>query len=598
MGGAQQLNVFSQFFEAVASFPGAALFHYGSYDVKALREMKDRMGGIHRALMDQILTSCHNVLSVLHPHCYFPVYSNRLREVARFLGYEFTGPILSSVGSIVARERWEETGDNALKEALISYNRQDCEALRTVCSFMRQGPALAATHEKVPGRDEEVVRTDALRRTGEGNRPVFRKAEFAYPEFDLVNKCAYFDYQRDRVFARTSRRPKTASPRCVPKTERRASLSTDVSLARRSCALCGNRRIVREGTIRRWLIDLKYYRTGIGVKRWQPRYLIRRYRCRACGGTFTSPDVFLGSEGRGFYGHGLACWCVYHNIVGKQPMLQVHRGLNDVFGLNIPNKQTYRFKARLAAYYLPLCEEILTAILGGPVLCVDETPVKLRKTTGYVWVLASAADVYYLFRDSREGTFLQDLLGTYQGVLVSDFFTAYDSLPCRQQKCLVHLMRDMNDDLRKNPYDEQLRSVAQPFARLLKDIVLTIDRYGLRRYHLNKHVKAAERFCDTITRSHFDSESALKYQKRVDKYGDRLFTFLHFDGVPWNNNNAEHAVHYFAKLRRFSDGTFTRCSVEELLTLITVLQTCEYNQVNPLKFLLSGSNQLGRIKGG
>jgi len=268
-----------------------------------------------------------------------------------------------------------------------------------------------------------------------------------------------------------------------------------------------------------------------------------------------------------------------------------------VFGLNIPNKQTYRFKARLAAYYLPLREEILTAILGGPVLCVDETPVKLRKTTGYVWVLASATDVYYLFRDTREGTFLQDLLGTYQGILVSDFFTAYDSLPCRQQKCLVHLMRDMNDDLRRNPYDEQLRSVAQPFARLLKDIVLTIDRYGLRRYHLHKHLKAAERFCNTITRSHFDSEHALKYQKRVDKYGDRLFTFLHYDGVPWNNNNAEHAVHYFAKLRRFSDGTFTRSSVDELLTLITVLQTCEYHQVNPLKFLLSGANQLGWIKG-
>ncbi len=56
-------------------------------------------------------------------------------------------------------------------------------------------------------------------------------------------------------------------------------------------------------------------------------------------------------------------------------------------------------------------------------------------------------------------------------------------------------------------------------------------------------------------------------------------------------------MHSFAKLRRFSDGTFTRSSVEELLRLITVLQTCEYNQVNPLKFLLSGKNQLSSIRG-
>ncbi len=592
----QQVSLFTQFCEAVAAIPGAALFHYGSYDVKALREMRDHMGSAHRSLMDHVVESCHNVLSVLHPHCYFPVYSNRLREVARFLGYEFTGQIRSSLGSIVVRERWEETGDSTLKEAVITYNREDCEALRTVCSFIRQSAVLAAAHEKVPGRDEEVLRTDALRRAGEGNRPVFRKAEFACPEFELVNKCAYFDYQRDRVFARTRHRPKNANPKRVPKTQRRASLSTEISAPRHNCPNCGGRRIICEKTIRRWLIDLKYYRTGIGVKRWQPRYLIRYYRCRTCGGIFKSPDVFLGLEGRGLYGHGLACWCVYQNIVGKQTMFQIYRSLRDIFGLTIPHSQTYHFKARLAGHYRPLCEEILAAILDGPVLHVDETPVKLRKTTGYVWVLASATAVYYLFRDSREGTFLQDLLGTYQGILVSDFFTAYDSLPCRQQKCLIHLMRDINDDLRRNPYDEELGSVAEPFARLLKDIVLTIDRYGLRRYHLHKHVKAAERFCGSIARGHFGSECALKYQKRIEKYGDRLFTFLHCDDVSWNNNNAEHAVHYFAKLRRFNDGTFTRSSIEELLTLITVLLTCEYNRVNPLKFLLSGKNRLSLIK--
>ena len=269
----------------------------------------------------------------------------------------------------------------------------------------------------------------------------------------------------------------------------------------------------------------------------------------------------------------------------------------DIFNLNIQTAQIYRFKSSLASHYKPLYEEVLAATLRDNVLHIDETPVKLRKTIGYVWVLSSATEVYYLFRDSREGTFLQDLLGTYQGVLVSDFFTAYDSLKCRQQKCLIHLMRDINDDLRRNPYDDELRSVAAPFARLLKDIVLTIDRYGLRKRHLHKHVKTAERFCSNIARSHFASDCALKYQTRFKKYGDRLFTFLQYDAVPWNNNNAEHAIHYFAKLRRFADGTFTQASLEELLIILSVLQTCEYNRVNPLKFLLSGKNQLRWIRG-
>ena len=47
-----------------------------------------------------------------------------------------------------------------------------------------------------------------------------------------------------------------------------------------------------------------------------------------------------------------------------------------------------------------------------------------------------------------------------------------------------------------------------------------------------------------------------------------------------------------AKLTRIADGTFTQSSVEQLLVLLSVLQTCEYRKVNPLKFLLSGKRQL------
>ncbi len=595
-GKDQQADIFKDFCESVAGYPGAALFHYGQYDARALRDIKPDLGNGYELLMDNVLNSCHNALSVLHPHCYFPVYSNRLRDVARFLGYEFKGKILTGIESIMYRERWEKTADTALRDALIAYNREDCEALRLVCSFMRESVALASGRQKVPGRNEEVAPTESLRRAGEGNRPVFKKPEFAYPEFEFINKCAYFDYQRDHVFARTQRLQRKVRSDPAHKIERKASSSTVVSVVCKRCLLCGSRKIIQEKTVRRWLIDLKYFKSGIGVKIWQPRYLIRQYHCRACGETFLSPDLPFNMVSHTIYGHGLISWCVYHNIVGKQPMLQVLRGLKDIFNLNIVQSATYRVRRILASYYRPLCDEILASLQSESVLHVDETQVKLRKTTAYVWVLSSATKVYYLVRDSRESTFLQELLGGYDGVLVSDFFTGYDSLRCQQQKCLVHLMRDLNDDLRRNPYDEELRSVAQPFAKLLKEIVLTIDRYGLRRLHLHKHVKSAESFCSSVARRHFSSDHALKYQKRFEKYGDRLFTFLHYDGVPWNNNNAEHGIHYFAKLRRFGDGMFTKASLEDILTVLTVLQTCEYNRISPLKFLLSGKNQLRFMK--
>jgi hypothetical protein len=201
----KQVCVFLKFCESLAALPNAVLFHYGNYELKVVKEMRRRVGAEHSELIDRILTSCCNVLSVVHQHCYFPTYSNRLKDVAGFLGYRFDNPINSGLGSVIFRERWERAADNSLKQALIKYNRQDCEALKTICSFVSRSTALMSEPNGARGSNQEVISTDSLGNVGEGKRPLFRKAEFACPEFEAVNKCAYFDYQRDPVFARTRR---------------------------------------------------------------------------------------------------------------------------------------------------------------------------------------------------------------------------------------------------------------------------------------------------------------------------------------------------------------------------------------------------------
>ena len=47
------------------------------------------------------------------------------------------------------------------------------------------------------------------------------------------------------------------------------------------------------------------------------------------------------------------------------------------------------------------------------------------------------------------------------------------------------------------------------------------------------------------------------------KNGNKMFTFLDFDDVPWNNNNAEHAVKAFALLRRVIEGLTTERSLRD-----------------------------------
>jgi hypothetical protein len=59
---------------------------------------------------------------------------------------------------------------------------------------------------------------------------------------------------------------------------------------------------------------------------------------------------------------------------------------------------------------------------------------------GYVWVFASPEAAVYA--PTREGDTVRETLAGFKGVLVSDFYAAYDAMDCQQQKCLVHLVRD------------------------------------------------------------------------------------------------------------------------------------------------------------
>jgi hypothetical protein len=76
-----------------------------------------------------------------------------------------------------------------------------------------------------------------------------------------------------------------------------------------------------------------------------------------------------------------------------------------------------------------------------------------------------------------------------------------------------------------------------------------------------------------------------------------MFTFLEHDNVPWNNNNAEHAIKYFAKYRDFTDGSFSERSLKEALVLLSVFQTCHFNGVSVIRFLLSGKSDLASVLG-
>jgi hypothetical protein len=121
----------------------------------------------------------------------------------------------------------------------------------------------------------------------------------------------------------------------------------------------------------------------------------------------------------------------------------------------------------------------------------------------------------------------------------------------------------------------------------LQAIVATVDRFGLKARHLRKHKQAVEQFLASIEPVSSDSEVVRKLKRRITKYRGKLFTFLDYDGIPWNNNNAEHAVKHFAKYRRLANGRLSERGLKDYLKLLSILETCKYKAVSFLTFLLS-----------
>jgi hypothetical protein len=219
-----------------------------------------------------------------------------------------------------------------------------------------------------------------------------------------------------------------------------------------------------------------------------------------------------------------------------------------LFGLHISRQTTNGFKAASAQIYEGTYNQIVRRLCSGRLLHVDETSIGVKGKEGYVWVLASLEEVAYFHTPTRAGDTIQEMLKDFSGVLVSDFYAAYDAVQCPQQKCLIHFIRDLNDELLKHPYDE-LKQLVGAFAGLVKPIIETVDRRGLNKRFLGKHRIFVDRFYKRLDGEFGAGEAARKIVVRLQKNRNTMFTFLDFDDVPWNNNNAEHAIKAFAVIR-------------------------------------------------
>jgi predicted RecB family nuclease len=581
----QEINIFNHFLHVIARYDAPQIYCYGSYEKAFIVRM--RRHAPQKNNVDAVIAALTNVLTIIYPHFYFPTYSNGLKDVAGWLGCHWSESDASGIRSIAWRIRWEESDDERWKAKLIQYNSEDCDALRKVTEFLSE--ASVGGPKSQPAASPRVAPVTELDRIV--HTMTWRK--FVHEDFEFVNKRAYFDYQRSRVFVRTSaalRRYDRNAPRSRSWRNRRIRRTHCVEITAAKCPLCQSKELVSvldkqrpKGvrTRRKRAYDIVF--TPGTIKRKVIDIRAVAYRCLRCEHCFVSDRYHRVAK----HFHGFMSWFAYQQITHRLGLRTLAEFFDETLGVRVTLWEFLAFRHLLAQYYLHTYRRLLAKIVAGPVLYADETEVKLNTGTGYVWVFANIEAAVYIYRPSREGEFLRETLKDFNGVLVSDFYSAYDGLNCLQQRCLIHLMRDMNGAILDNPFDHELHSITTPFGALLRSIVMTIDEHGLKRRHLERHSKAVAAFFERLVGRVYDSDASKALQERLLRNRDRLFTFLHHDGVSWNNNVAENAIKRVSHYRDDVGRSIKEAGLTEHLVLLSLYQTCRVRGISFLRFLLS-----------
>jgi transposase len=129
--------------------------------------------------------------------------------------------------------------------------------------------------------------------------------------------------------------------------------------------------------------------------------------CSRCDQKFGEPKEFWPQS---HLGRTLVAYVLYHTVELHIPFQRVADILNRCFKLDILRGTLAGVKRTAAKLYKSTYEAILGHLVTGHLLHVDETQVSIGGATAYIWVFTNLHDVVYLYKETREGAFLHEML--------------------------------------------------------------------------------------------------------------------------------------------------------------------------------------------
>jgi transposase len=407
---------------------------------------------------------------------------------------------------------------------------------------------------------------------GKGGPPAWVK-----PNAALANKKAKEKEQKER------------KKRTQSFTRHRETPTHSIQHAADNCADCGHSLSGGWEHSRRQIIDVPETPASI-----IDHIMVARY-CGMCNKR-CFPKVDLSNEVVGNHRFGVRLMGLIGMLKSscRLPVRTITALLKSLYGLHVSNGEIINVLNLIAKRAQSYLEDIANQVRAGIYVNADETGWRENGMNGYLWSFSGPFLRYFLYDRSRSGEIPRDFFGNgYTGIIVSDFYGAYNRIGFMNQRCWVHLLRDLKKLGQLYPGDKSVQDWIKRIVALYRKAVLyqrkclhaltlscrpsgynVLQRRAKRRLFESRLAWIAQPYLQEKIKGQqlpFVPQAVLA--QRLDRYASELFCFLEYPEVPSHNNAAERAVRPSVIARKICGGTRSQQGSNTYTALASIFST-------------------------
>jgi len=285
------------------------------------------------------------------------------------------------------------------------------------------------------------------------------------------------------------------------------------------------------------------------------------------------------------------------------PLYRQHQRLQQA-GIQLSRSTLTNWTSRAIALLAPIVEAQNRHILQSRVLAMDETPIKAGKQSkgkmrqAYLWpVYGDQDEMVFHYTSSRAHRHVVELLGDYQGTLLSDGYEAYAAYARQNHavthaQCWSHTRRKFEQAKDSDPAcDEALALIGVLYRheQQIRDQALKGEaKLRYRTQHSEPIVNRFWQWCEDqchrsdLLPSHPLSK-ALHYARTRDR---NLRVFLGDPDVPIDTNHLERGLRPIPMGKKNWMFCWTEIGAKQVGIIQSLLVTCKLQTVDPYTYLV------------